>query len=273
MFSGTLMNDVESFEKDLPSWIKYHAGWWADGEIDDDAFVQAIQYLVKKDIIQIPESSILVSPPTNSKEIPTWIKNNADWWGQGLISDDDFLKGIQYLVENRIIIVSSSSTDESIRDKKIEQKNTSESDFSLYENSLIGIKINYPVSWVVTQVHNSTKFSPIDVNAQKYQPSFTIGVVPDSQGKTKDEVIEILIAELEEYSVEPVKSDADQLSGKPSIKIEAHVSAWGVNLKTLFHVVTYNDEHYSIGFASTTSNFDKYSQDVKEMLESLEFTN
>jgi len=37
------------------------------------------------------------------KEIPSWIRNNADWWSQGLISDDDFVKGIQYLVEHGII--------------------------------------------------------------------------------------------------------------------------------------------------------------------------
>jgi len=38
-------------------------------------------------------------------KIPEWIKNNADWWAQGLISDDDFIKGIQYLVEQEIIRV------------------------------------------------------------------------------------------------------------------------------------------------------------------------
>lgn len=39
------------------------------------------------------------------EEIPSWVKNNADWWAQGLISDDDFVKGIQHLVEQGIIIV------------------------------------------------------------------------------------------------------------------------------------------------------------------------
>lgn len=37
--------------------------------------------------------------------VPGWIKNNADWWSQGLISDDDFVKGIQYLIEQGIIKV------------------------------------------------------------------------------------------------------------------------------------------------------------------------
>ena len=38
--------------------------------------------------------------------IPTWIKNNANWWSEGLISEDEFVKGIEFLVENRILKVN-----------------------------------------------------------------------------------------------------------------------------------------------------------------------
>ena len=41
----------------------------------------------------------------DSNKVPAWIKNNADWWAQGQITDDDFVKGIQYLVEQGIISV------------------------------------------------------------------------------------------------------------------------------------------------------------------------
>ena len=54
--------------------------------------------------MQIHETAI-ASTAGESNEIPAWIKNNADWWSQGLISDDDFVKGIQYLVEQGIIQV------------------------------------------------------------------------------------------------------------------------------------------------------------------------
>ena len=37
--------------------------------------------------------------------IPGWIKNNADWWSKGLITEDDFVKGIEFLVKNGIIKV------------------------------------------------------------------------------------------------------------------------------------------------------------------------
>lgn len=38
--------------------------------------------------------------------VPDWIKNNAKWWSDGVITDDDFLKGIQFLVNNGIIKVN-----------------------------------------------------------------------------------------------------------------------------------------------------------------------
>ena len=38
--------------------------------------------------------------------IPPWIKNNAGWWANGQINDSDFVKGIQYMVQNGIINIS-----------------------------------------------------------------------------------------------------------------------------------------------------------------------
>lgn len=38
--------------------------------------------------------------------IPDWIKNSAQWWSEGMISEDEFIKGIEYLVENRILKVN-----------------------------------------------------------------------------------------------------------------------------------------------------------------------
>ena len=37
----------------IPSWIKNNAGWWADGTIDDAAFVQGIQFLIKEGILRV----------------------------------------------------------------------------------------------------------------------------------------------------------------------------------------------------------------------------
>ena len=44
--------------------------------------------------------------------IPYWIKNNAGWWADDKISDDDFISGIEYLIKNKIINLSSQNINE-----------------------------------------------------------------------------------------------------------------------------------------------------------------
>ena len=53
----------------------------------------------------------------DSQNIPQWIKNNAAWWSDGTITDSDFLNGIEFLIQNNIMIIeqiktTSSSSDE-----------------------------------------------------------------------------------------------------------------------------------------------------------------
>ena len=37
----------------VPEWIKNNAAWWASGEIDDEAFVAGIQFLIKQGVITV----------------------------------------------------------------------------------------------------------------------------------------------------------------------------------------------------------------------------
>jgi hypothetical protein len=99
---GTDALNPFSTEPTIPSWIKNNAGWWADGQIDDDAFVQGIQYLISEGIMNIPQTE---SAESSGSDIPSWIKNNAEWWADGQIDDDAFVQGIQYLITNGILEV------------------------------------------------------------------------------------------------------------------------------------------------------------------------
>ena len=94
----------------IPSWIKNNAGWWADGSIDDNSFVQGIQFLIKEGIMKIPPTTQGSGGSTNN--IPSWIKNNAGWWADGSIDDNSFVQGIQFLIKGGImkIPLSKSST-------------------------------------------------------------------------------------------------------------------------------------------------------------------
>jgi hypothetical protein len=43
--------------------------------------------------------------------IPSWIKNNSRWWADGAIGDNDFVQGIQFLINQKIIMVPATTPD------------------------------------------------------------------------------------------------------------------------------------------------------------------
>ncbi|PBO85995.1 MAG: hypothetical protein COA77_00180 [Thaumarchaeota archaeon] len=56
-----------------------------------------------------------------SKKIPDWIKNNAKWWSDGQLGDDEFVGGLQHMIKEKIINIdnlppSSESTTTKIPD-------------------------------------------------------------------------------------------------------------------------------------------------------------
>ena len=107
--STDALQDVQQ----VPDWIKNNAEWWSQGAINDDTFKNGIQFLIQEKIINVPTGpNVSISPDDELSEeelkeqniqIPDWIKNNAEWWSQGAITEDAFLKSIEYLVKNGII--------------------------------------------------------------------------------------------------------------------------------------------------------------------------
>lgn len=47
---------------EIPSWIKTNAGYWVNGEISDDEFMTALQYLIKEKILVIPIQTEVKDP-------------------------------------------------------------------------------------------------------------------------------------------------------------------------------------------------------------------
>jgi hypothetical protein len=56
------------------------------------------------DVPVSPAKGAVVPTPT---AIPEWIKNNAGWWAEGAIGDSDFVQGIQFLIKEGIMKISS----------------------------------------------------------------------------------------------------------------------------------------------------------------------
>ena len=90
---------------EIPGWIKNNAAWWADNQINDDTFIQGIQFLIKENILKIPPTMQDSDIGSSSNEIPGWIKNNAAWWADNQINDDTFIQGIQFLIKEGILRV------------------------------------------------------------------------------------------------------------------------------------------------------------------------
>ena len=63
-----VINRISSESTSIPAWIKNNAGWWADGQIPDSAFVQGIQYLIKEGIIVIEQER----SETESQIVDDW---------------------------------------------------------------------------------------------------------------------------------------------------------------------------------------------------------
>ncbi|MBS3922283.1 MAG: hypothetical protein KGZ37_03945 [Nitrosarchaeum sp.] len=84
----------------IPHWVRNNAEWWSKNQITDYDFKNALQYMIKKNIIIIP---VLPNSDSSMTEIPGWIKNNAKFWVDGEITDHEFAKSIAFLITSGII--------------------------------------------------------------------------------------------------------------------------------------------------------------------------
>ena len=60
-------------------------------------------------IIAVTLLSLLAIPvvvsSTDAQSVPDWIKNTALWYGEGEITETEFLNAIKFLIENDIIVI------------------------------------------------------------------------------------------------------------------------------------------------------------------------
>ena len=87
----------------VPEWVKNNAGWWADGQIPDSAFIDGIEFLIKDGLIVVSSEQ---QSESQTDGIPEWVKNNAGWWADGQIPDSAFIDGIEFLIKDGIININ-----------------------------------------------------------------------------------------------------------------------------------------------------------------------
>jgi phosphonate transport system substrate-binding protein len=102
--------------------------------------------------------------------IPDWIKANAGWWAAGEIDDETFLNGITYLIENRIIDVSSGSgaidadtlTIGFIPVEKADELNSKAKALEAFLESKLGIDVEIVVPTNYETIIEGMRFGHID---------------------------------------------------------------------------------------------------------------
>lgn len=59
----------------------------------------------------------LIAPSISAQTIPGWIKNNAGWWADGTISENEFVMAIQFLIKEGILVVPATTISGETSDK------------------------------------------------------------------------------------------------------------------------------------------------------------
>ena len=100
----------------VPEWVKHIANWWSMGNISDEKFTDSMQYMIKKEIVMIPENEIFEN--ANELKMISFVRNNFSQWGQNEIPDNEFYKNMNWLIENKFIKIDSQKTTEEIEYEK-----------------------------------------------------------------------------------------------------------------------------------------------------------
>jgi len=75
---------------------------------NEDGLVDLAKKINNK--IKEPEAPLPKSGSQTSQEIPSWVKNNARWWAEGEIGESSFIDGIEWLIKNGVIKVTTTTS-------------------------------------------------------------------------------------------------------------------------------------------------------------------
>jgi len=145
--------------------------------------------------ILVPNSS------AQDAQIPVWIKNVAGWWASGDISENEFLTGIEYLINNNIILLHSIPCNE-----KIESQTTSSAEMvpdwiknnaSWWSDNLIDDidfinGLEYLIKHKIIKIDNKKILGQVPLEDIKFSPNWQIN---------KDNLVFVQSAFFEAYGV------------------------------------------------------------------------
>ena len=109
-------------DTNMPSWFKNNVKWWNEGKLSDKEITNAMENLLKRDIIKLdsneiksgetlPETKFFLPPNKEGVKIPSYVKNTFESWEEGSSSDSDVTNTIKFLIEANIIFTPTFSPD------------------------------------------------------------------------------------------------------------------------------------------------------------------
>ena len=127
--------------------------------------------------ILVPNSS------AQDAQIPGWVKNVAGWWANGDISENEFLTGIEYLINNNIILLHSIPCNE-----KIESQTTSSAEMvpdwiknnaSWWSDNLINDidfinGLEYLIKHKIIKIDNKKILGQVPLEDIKFSPAWQV---------------------------------------------------------------------------------------------------
>ena len=58
-------------------------------------------------------ATVIISPfmvsEAMAESVPKWVKNTALWYGEGIISESEFLNAVKFLIDNEIILIEKET--------------------------------------------------------------------------------------------------------------------------------------------------------------------
>ena len=103
----------------IPDWVKNTVKWWSLTEIGDEKFLQSLEYLIKNEIVRIPEK--MTYEKDEELKMISVIRSDLSLWAQNQVDDEIFYKNIHWLYDNKFInsnIITLEKTQEDLNHEK-----------------------------------------------------------------------------------------------------------------------------------------------------------
>jgi len=116
--------------------------------------------------------------------IPNWVKNNAKWWSEDSISEDDYVKSLEYLITHGIIDIPIPITEVTAAQTNLTEEEQAQSFKVTLSNIVKPISVNFFEKFEMT----STARSSSDLFGKTYyfrdvNPTFFLESLPSADKK------------------------------------------------------------------------------------------